>query len=232
MEPLSAHALLFAWEQGRTRHAVDRALLLRALSAPGADPAALADEPLGRCNAALLELRVATFGRLLCARLDCPRCTAPLELELDAGALLDARPDPVDSVEVEGLRFRPPCNRDLADIAGAADAGTAAGHLLALCALGEPPDRDLAPLIAEVESALEQADPWSDLTLAVCCDACGRQWTEALDVPALLWDEVEHRARALLDEVHLLAQAYGWSEDTILGLSDQRRAAYLQRICA
>lgn len=232
MEPLSAHALLFAWEQGRNRHPVDRALMLRALSAPDTDPAALADEPLGLCNAALLELRVATFGGRLCARVDCPQCATPLELELDATELLDARPWPVDSVRVGDLRFRPPSNRDLAHIAGEAAADVAAGRLLALCVLDEPRDTDLRALLAEVESALERADPWSDLSLAVHCDTCGRQWSEALDVPALLWDEVEHRARVLLDEVHLLAQAYGWTEDAILDLSDQRRAAYMQRVTA
>jgi hypothetical protein len=231
-QPLSGHTLLIAWEHGRNRHPVDRALMLRALSAPGADPAALADEPLGLCNAALLEVRVATFGRRLRAQVDCPQCAVPLELELDTMELLNARPEPAGLVQVDGLRFRPPCNRDLARIAGEADADIAAGRLLTLCTLDEPKDTDPHALLAEVERALEQADPWSDLSLAVQCDACGRRWSEALDVPALLWDEVEHRARALLDEVHLLAQAYGWSEDTILDLSDERRAAYLQRVTA
>jgi len=232
MQPLSGHALLVAWEHGRNRHPVDRALMLRALSAPGVDPDALADEPLGRCNAALLEVRVATFGRRLRAQVNCPQCAVLLELELDTMELLNVRHEPADSVEVGRLRFRPPCNRDLARIAGEANPDIAAGRLLTLCALDEPKDTDIHPLLAEVERALERADPWSDLSLAVRCDACGWQWSEALDVPALLWDEVEHRARALLDEVHLLAEAYGWSEDTILNLSDQRRAAYLQRATA
>jgi hypothetical protein len=232
MKSLSAQAILVAWEHGRNRHPVDRALMLRALSAPDADPDALADEPLGRCNAALLAVRAATFGRRLRGRVDCPQCAVPLELELDTADLLNAREEPVDAVQVEGVRFRPPCNRDLARIAVEADADIAAGRLLALCALDEPEDTDLHPLLAEVELALERADPWSDLSLEVQCDVCGRAWTEVLDVPALLWDDVEHRALALLDEVHLLAQAYGWSEDTILDLSDQRRAAYLQRVTA
>jgi hypothetical protein len=232
MQPLSGHALLIAWEHGRNRHPVDRALILRALAAPNADPEALADEPLGQCNAALLEVRVATFGGCLRAQVDCPQCETPLELELDAMELLDARPEPADSVQVDGLRFRALCNRDLACIAGEANPDIAAGRLLTLCALDEATDIDLRPMLAEVERALERADPWSDLSLAVQCDACGRGWSEALDVPALLWDEVEHRARVLLDEVHLLAQAYGWSEDVILDLSDQRRAAYLQRVTA
>jgi hypothetical protein len=230
MQPLSAHALLVAWEQGRNRHPVDRALMLRALTAPGADPAALADEPLGQCNAALLEARAATFGSQLRAQMDCPDCAEPLELELDTAELLDGRRQPAASVEVHGLRFRPPCHRDLADIVGEPDADAAADRLLALCALDEPTDTSHHLLFADVERALEEADPLSDLSLAVRCNACGQQWSETLDVPALFWDEVQYRARALLDEVHLLAQTYGWSEDSILSLSDVRRSAYLQRV--
>ncbi len=234
MKPLSAHDLLTAWERGRRRHPVDRAHLLHILSVPGADPAALAGEPLGARNAALLELRAATFGGVLRARLDCPQCAAPLEIELDTIALLNTRAEPQDSVEVTGLRFRPPCNRDLAWIAGEADADAAALRLLTLCAIDQPIDidTDIDALLAEVECALEDADPWSELSLAVQCDACERRWPEPLDVPALLWEELEYRARTLLDEVHMLAQAYGWTEDIILDLSDERRAAYLQRVTA
>jgi hypothetical protein len=224
--------MLTAWEHGWNRHPVDRTLILRALCSPGADPESLADEPLGQCNAALLELRAATFGRRLRAQLDCMGCDEPLELELDTAELLQARATHMDWVDVDGVRFRPPCVRDLARIAGMADTEAAAGRLLEMCALDEPVDLYRDDLIAEVESALERADPWSDLLIEVRCDLCGRTWSEALDVPALLWDEVAHRARALFDEVHLLATAYGWSEDTILELSDQRRAAYLQRVSA
>jgi hypothetical protein len=226
--------MLIAWEQGRDRHPVDRALLLRALTAPAADPGALADEPLGRCNAALLEARAATFGGRLRAAVDCPECGAALEFDLDTIELLESRPPAVESVEVDGMRFRPPCHRDLARIAREADAGTAAHRLTAMCALTEPggPEEGahLTALIDEIEQALETADPWANLSLELQCEECRHRWAEALDVPALLWDEVQHRARMLLDEVHLLAREYGWTEDVILALSDQRRAAYLQRV--
>ena len=49
-------------------------------------------------------------------------------------------------------------------------------------------------------------------------------------MPAFLWDEVDVRARRLLDEVHALAGAYGWSEQRILALSEARRRAYLDRV--
>jgi hypothetical protein len=230
MRALATHELLIAWEHGGNRHPVDRALLLRALTAFDVDPATLADEPLGSCNAALLEARAATFGPRLRAGVECPQCFSALEFELDIVELLDTRPEPVDAVEVEGLRFRPPCNRDLARIATEPDVDAGVGRLAVLCALDEPLDADIVPLIAEIGRALERADPWSNLSVMMECEDCGHAWSEALDVPGLLWCEVECRVRSLLDQVHLLARAYGWSEDAILAMSDQRRAAYLQRV--
>jgi hypothetical protein len=34
----------------------------------------------------------------------------------------------------------------------------------------------------------------------------------------------------VLDEVHELASAYGWSEEEILGLSSRRRRQYVERL--
>ena len=54
----------------------------------------------------------------------------------------------------------------------------------------------------------------------------------AFDVPAYLWEELDVRARRLLDEVHALARSYGWAEREILALSEVRRNAYLDRVLA
>jgi len=34
----------------------------------------------------------------------------------------------------------------------------------------------------------------------------------------------------LLDDIHLLASAYGWTEDEVLRLSPMRREAYVRRV--
>jgi hypothetical protein len=39
---------------------------------------------------------------------------------------------------------------------------------------------------------------------------------------------VDARARRLLHEVDVLARTYGWTEDEVLALSEQRRASYLR----
>ena len=50
------------------------------------------------------------------------------------------------------------------------------------------------------------------------------------DVAAFLDGEMGARAARLLDEVHLLALSYHWSEAEILALPSDRRQDYLKRI--
>ena len=236
MQALATGELLNAWEQGRSRHPLDRGLLLYALAAPGVEPDTLADRPLGWRNAALLQLRQATFGGRLRAYLDCPQCGGRLEFEHSAADLLAAHPPSAEPVGVGGWQFRPPTSRDLALIADAADVESAAYRLLHSCLVpgaGDPPSvEELLPWLDRVEDALEQADPLADISLAFACAICGHAWAGAFDIAHYLWEEVEAQAARLLDEVHVLARAYGWREPEILALTDARRAAYLARVAA
>ncbi|MFE2678310.1 hypothetical protein [Streptomyces hygroscopicus] len=90
--------------------------------------------------------------------------------------------------------------------------------------LPEPVQRRLA-------EAAERADPAADVTLNVACPACGAATRAELDIASYLWAELDHWARDLLLDVHLLATAYGWSEPQILALSPLRRRYYLE-LCA
>jgi hypothetical protein len=234
MSPPTADAVLLAWERGRHRHPLDRSLLLYALAAPEEDPKNLADRPLGERNRALLGLRGALFGDRLSARVDCPSCTEPLEFELSAGALLSGERPARDGVELDGLRFRLPTTRDLAAVAHHADAESAMRGLVALLAestLALEPRPDVAWL-DRLEAAFESADPQNDLSLSLTCSACSTTWTTPFDVASYLWVELEGRAQRLLDDVHHLARAYGWSEREILNLTEERRSAYLERALA
>ncbi|MEE4594980.1 hypothetical protein V2J94_24355 [Streptomyces sp. DSM 41524] len=90
--------------------------------------------------------------------------------------------------------------------------------------LPEPVQRRLA-------EAAERADPAADVTLSVACPECGEATRAELDIASYLWAELDHWARDLLLDVHLLATAYGWSEPQILALSPLRRRYYLE-LCA
>jgi hypothetical protein len=237
MQVPSEAQLLALWEQGLRRHPVDRALLLCAWARPEVPGSRLPELPLGAINAALLRLREACFGGRIDAYVDCPRCGERLSLLLDAQDLLAgaAESDSRADFELAGFRFRVPCSRDLAAMAGMAkgtvlDAEAAAHRLLELCCLEarHAASGELVELLAEVETGLAALDPTANLSLALACEACGHRWEADFDIGVLLWEEIEARARVLLAEIHGLARAYGWTEPEILALSPERRAAYLE----
>lgn len=232
---MDGQSLINCWEHGRRRHPLDRALLMFAAAEPGAQPDALADRSLGERNAALLKLRRALFGDELKSCIDCPQCREKLEFTLSANALLAREPtNLVDGgfLSIHGLRLRLPTTRDLVYAAGNADDGGAARRLMQrLCVSGNP-DVLTAELEEQLARALDEADPCMDFGIDLTCPACAHCWNAAFDVPAFLWEEIEARARRLLDEVHAIARSYGWSERQILELGDARRQAYLERVLA
>ena len=60
------------------------------------------------------------------------------------------------------------------------------------------------------------------------CPACRTEFAVDLDIAGFVWAELRARAQRLLREVHVLALAYGWTEDEVLALGERRRAAYLE----
>jgi hypothetical protein len=231
---LSSDRLLSVWEQGARRHPIDRGLLLFAFASPETPAVQLADLPLSRRNAALITLYETNFGARLAGWVDCPACNERMEFATDTAAF--PRPSDIESdpIEVDGLRFRRPTSRHLAQLSQTADPEAAARQLLLACAESPealPQDKDtLAAVLDQVETSMEEADPWADITVAVRCPACAHEEVAALDIAGLLWEEIAGRAQRLLDDVHVLAQAYGWSEPQVLALSEARRAAYLERV--
>ncbi|MEN8176188.1 MAG: hypothetical protein ABFS23_10520 [Pseudomonadota bacterium] len=234
MDALSPERLLKVWETGTRYHPIDRALLLFSVADPAVPPERLADEPLGRRNAAILRLRQERFAGPVAGWFDCPDCGERLELEIGPDRLPAPPAGPNTRIEVAGLGFRPPTSRDLAVLSHAADPEETARQLLHACA--ESPDSlptdadELDTLLNQVDSVLDQQDPWADPALSVTCPACGQETEATLDIAAIVWDEINSLAQQLLDEVHLLAQAYGWRESEILTMSDARRTAYLERL--
>lgn len=230
--PVGAADLLTVWESGARLHALQRSALLCAWARPELSSQQVAELPLGAVTTTLLRLHVASFGAALHCCVDCARCRQRLELQLDADVLLQALPAPAGACEpaAAGLRLRPVTLGDLAAVAGVADAAAAARELLARCA-GVPVERitRLEPAQWDsAEQALEGADPAADLTFEVHCPACGGDGGAQLDPGVLLWAQVERAARGLLQQIHTLAGAYGWSERDILALSAERRAVYLE----
>lgn len=235
MAALLGNQLLALWEQGRRRHPLDRALLLYAAALDGqALPAlqeGLPDQPLGRRNVALLRLHQSWLGDSMNGAVDCPGCGERLEFSLSVRALLSNPGTGVDFVEVERFRVRLPTTRDLSCIALETDPDAAAQKLcLSLVQGAELDETAVLALVPRIEAALDEADPCADVALDLSCAACSRTWKSSFDIPAYLWEEVEARSRRLLDEVYVLARAFGWAEHAILAMTHARRTAYLERV--
>lgn len=233
--------LLATWERGAKRTPAERGVELLALASPGTQADELAALPVGERDRRLLDLRTALFGRELDGLDTCPECGEPVSFSVRVEALRsEAAPAAAAALALAAdgfeLRFRLPTGADLAAISREHDSTVAHARLLELCVLGATRDgADVPvaalpePVTAALASSMAEADPQGDVELALECPACGHSWRAYFDVASFLWAEVDAWSRRTLDDVHVLASSYGWSEDEILALGP-RRQHYLERV--
>jgi hypothetical protein len=231
MPPLSSAALLAVWESVSARSAAERALSLLATGEPHTPVEQLARLSVGQRDVRLFELRAATFGERLEIVGTCPECASPFELETRVRELLvDERrePGPVAEIEVDDVRltFRLP---DSTDLAAAARAASAPRLLFERCVVDSPVAVEELPetIVRAVGDRMRELDPQAEVELVLTCPACGHRWRDLFDIASYFWTEIEAVALRLLQEVHVLARAYAWSEADILAMTPRRRRFYL-----
>jgi hypothetical protein len=236
MRSPSSEEILAIWEAALEEHPIDRALTIAAAFS-GHPKAMLAQLPVGVRDSLLFQARECLFGPRLETYAECPSCAGSLEfaiaideLPLSRCSALEIAGAPGIAYETaQGLKFRLPNSVDLAAIAGEEDVKEAERLLVRRCILKDDFDLDDGAL-EDVNRAIAERDPAGDLELAVTCAACGRRWTEALDIATFFWRELNNFAKRLIGEVDTLAHAYGWPEREILQLSPARRAMYLELV--
>jgi hypothetical protein len=238
---------LQAWERSCGQPA---ALRPCALLAPLFEQGQAAAERLsvGQRDACLLDLCQALFGPGAHAVAQCPHCAELLEMELSLPQLRVPAEQPAAYehalvLDLNGacyqLGFRLPDSTDLAALAACSGMDAAQAALLGCCITqakrdGLPVDAGALPAeaIAALAQAMADADPQAATELALDCAACGHQWNEVFDAGHFLLHALDDWAQRLLDQVHVLAKAYGWTEQTVLALPPMRRARYLERVLA
>ena len=236
----SNEAVLQTWAEGRAASPGERGLMLLRIAEPGLPEAEGGALTVGQRDAALLDLFERLFGATLPVLTDCPACAEALELDVPVAAIRapagQAGPLHLDMAG-RRIAFRLPVAADLAVLGsgGTAGSGGMAHWLARRCAVpaGEVlDDHAVAALEAALDAAVLRCDPQAVVTLDFACPRCGRGWSARLDIVEFLWRRVDVFVRDLLEDVHLLASAYGWSERDILSLPSWRRRHYLERLGA
>jgi len=160
----------------------------------------------------------------------CDKCQELLEIDVNIGELLVQvrTQETPEHIYCEGFCFRRPSSQDLASVVDEMDAEAAAIKLLDECCLARPDGVKVSlSLLAQVDALLENGDPLADLRFASVCPACDNKMEVMLDPGVVLWEELQAYASNVLNQVHVLARAYGWTESEVLALSPRRRKRYL-----
>jgi hypothetical protein len=228
---LDARELLTLCERTADAHPIDRALcVLAALSQQPIRDLARLD--IGRRDALLRRCRAELFGETIAGLARCPRCGCAVEVAVALHDEADAPPLPLGNdgwfalPDHDGVECRLPTSLDLAAIAGCNGVAAARDLLRARC-IRSVTVLDVASHEAADAEISERAG-LAALTVDLACPTCEHQWRLDLDIAAFLWDELSAIANRLLREVDTLARRYGWSESEILGLSEARRARYME----
>jgi hypothetical protein len=237
-----AQEILLAWEDGAAASPGECGLILLRLAEPQLSEAACRALSVGRRDAALLRLHERLFGPVAHALADCPSCNEPLELDVPLAAIrVEAADEPPERFELthagQALTFRLPTAGDLAQFGARRDEPSSADGVARLCLVspadaGPADPATAAALEAAIGEAVSRHDPQAVVSLAFDCPACAAHWTSPFDIVGFLWPWLGAFAQGLLAEVHLIASAYGWSEDQILALSPGRRRRYIGLISA
>jgi hypothetical protein len=240
----SASALLQLWETARCQTPIGRALTLVATMLPERSAADLMQLSLGQRNLWLIKLREQLFGHSLISVTTCLHCQESVEVQFDTPMLYrDSYFDEAVATEItfhfsnySGI-LRRITSADLAAIALLNDITLATQELVQRCLLTLQHDNNPIAteqlsdeVITALEKALLEADPLAEIRLELNCPSCNQQWKIGLDIAEFLWEELSQLAQNILAQVHQLALAYGWSETTILALSETRRHYYLKRV--
>jgi hypothetical protein len=228
MRPLQGEILLKAWERCSQQPGPARALTLLQASLPEWKTEDLAELPLAERNRLLLELRAITFGHKVEGFAVCEHCGAQLEFVVDAREIAAqiSPAEPQTWIERDReLCMRPANTSDVLACMAAKDESDA--HWILLSRTTGWNDESNAESLEDLMRRFDAINSSSEIQLALRCAGCRETCKLDLDIARFLDRETEIAARRLFTDIHRLATAYGWSEQSIAEMSSRRRANYL-----
>ncbi len=233
MAPLSAAQLIALWEPSAAPAHRRLEPLLAAL-----DPGRAIDrDTLGARNRRLLALHAELGEASMEARLRCASCGTDNEFTVPAADILACpAPPPTARVTIRcgrrRLTFRLP---HMADLAAAAGAGPddALHRIVARCRIGGAADDPVpAAVLARLSARFEALDPAARIVVDLSCAECRSALRASVDIAEFVAIGIDRMVERLFREIHVVAQAYGWTEAAILALPAERRRRYVAMIVA
>ena len=239
MRNLNAVDMLNVWEQGLNRSLLQRTIIMLVAAFPEMGPDTIAELSIGSRDRCLLSVRERLFGSRLVNNAVCPQCAGRIEWEQDISELVvesaDHQAAHHNRLEIDDYRldFRLPNSIDMAELEGSSAAVAlqqllkrcilSAEHAGAICDIDQLPE----PVIQALNQRIEELDPQAEILIRLTCPDCSHRWEVFFDIAGFLWAEINEWAERMLQTVHKLAHAYGWTERDILALSPVRRQLYL-----
>lgn len=253
MSRVSRHDLLRIWEGGHLLSHPDLAVLLLLAASPQRSEDEVLDLPVGVRDCELMRVYRDNISADLVLVERCHHCKEALEFALTIDDLLRQSAESNDAqhfaVELSTGRasLRLPTSRDLLAVLNkpdpdqallqrcldtniVADPGAAVGD-----EVGDEVSEGAAPSlstenIASISRCIEAADPMAHVNIDLRCHQCGQHNESVFDIVSLLWKAWSEQVQHWLEEVFQLALHFGWSEESILAMSDSRRRFYLARL--
>ena len=240
MKPPTAIELLNTWELYNRGTHVEKAISLLNAACLDGDPALLS---IGDRDVRLLRLREWFFGSRLLNIATCPQCGERLEWVTNISDL--SYPSPAKTVARDfsleysqyTVQFRLPNSYDLSKISFCDGHLPDRKKLLTACIIeakkdGNSYNVDDLPdeVLEQLDEQMSNEDPQANIQMNLSCPCCTHKWEAPFDIVNYLWIEIDHWAKHILQEIALLAAAFGWSESEILKMSPRRRQLYLEII--
>jgi hypothetical protein len=190
--------------------------------------------------ALMLGIRRMAFGDKLNCTLSCPMCKELMSMDLSVSKFLSPsmqEPRSEYSVNVGDflLKMRPLTGADLESlfVNDIRSSSREKERLARSCIISsDPPLPDSLndDFIAMLSSKLEEVDPQSDIVLNLACPSCRESFQTQFNAEDFVFREIDSRLNLLETEVHWIAFAYHWSEESILSLSLKSRKRYVDLI--
>ena len=241
MNKIEALQLLSIWERESDQPMFNKMIVLINEMFPQLTPNVIAQISIGQRDILLFEIRRYLFGSIFHNVINCPQCSEIVEWKMNMRDLNlpDISLEKLEEkymLKIDDLtvRFRLLNSQDITQAISNDKRSRNDYQFITKCILDVKRKNKKfinyklpIKILHKVVKEMEKKDPYADIRLNLSCPVCLFKWIARFDIFSYLWTEIDIWAKHLLQDVFILASAFGWSESEILELSVDRRQLYI-----